>query len=70
MDCTIYVTKTKALVSCALTVRLICAFIFEYAKSRLSHGAAQTIDTSEFHGIVAIFHLRDMYTNTSKLVIL
>ena len=41
MDCTIYVAKTKALISCpvtvAVTAQLICAFVFAYAKSRFSH---------------------------------
>ena len=40
-DCTIYVAKTKALISCAVTVQLICAFVFAYAKSRFSHYVAQ-----------------------------
>ena len=31
-DCTIHVTKTKALISCAVTVQLICVFVFVYAK--------------------------------------
>ena len=39
-DCTIYVAKTKALMSCAVTVQLICAFVFAYAKSRFSYDAA------------------------------
>ena len=35
------VAKTKALISCAVvTVHLICAFVFAYAKSRFSHDAA------------------------------
>ena len=38
--CTIYVPKTKALVSCAVTVQLICAFVLAYTKSRFSHDAA------------------------------
>ena len=33
MDCSVYVAK-KALISCAITVQLICAFVFAYAKSR------------------------------------
>ena len=37
---TINVVKTKALISCRVTTRLICAFIFAYAKSRFSHDAA------------------------------
>ena len=34
-----YVAKRKALISCAVTVQLICAFVFAYAKSRFSHEA-------------------------------
>ena len=37
---TIYVTKTKALISCAVTAQLICVFVFAYAKSRFSHNEA------------------------------
>ena len=40
MDCTIHVAKTKALISFALTTKLICVFIFAYAKSRFSHEEA------------------------------
>ena len=29
---TIYVAKTKALISCTVTVQLICGFVFAYAK--------------------------------------
>ena len=42
-DCTIYMAKTKALISCAVTVQLICSFVFTYAKIWFSHGAAQII---------------------------
>ena len=31
-----YVAKTKALISFAVTAKLICIFIFAYAKSRFS----------------------------------
>ena len=34
MDCTIRVAKTKALISFAVTTKLICVFVFAYAKSR------------------------------------
>ena len=34
---TIYVAKTKALISCTVTVQLICVSVFAYAKSRFSH---------------------------------
>ena len=39
-DCTIYAAKTKALISCEVTVQLICVFVFTYAKSRFSHDVA------------------------------
>ena len=41
MDFTIHVAKTKALISFAVTARLICVFVFAYAKIRFSHVAAQ-----------------------------
>ena len=34
------VVKTKALISFAVTAKLICIFVFAYAKSRFSHDAA------------------------------
>ena len=35
------VAKTKALISFAVTAKLICVFVFAYAKSRFSHNEAQ-----------------------------
>ena len=35
-----YVAKTKALISFAVTTKLICVFVFAYAKSRFSHDEA------------------------------
>ena len=32
--------KTKALISCAVTAQLICAFVFAYANFWFSHAAA------------------------------
>ena len=43
MDCTICVAKTKALISFAVTAKLICVFVSAYAKIRFSHDAAQLI---------------------------
>ena len=40
-DCTIYVAKTKALISCAVITQLVCAFVFAYANNQFSHAAAQ-----------------------------
>ena len=38
--CTVHVAKTKALISFVVTAKLICAFVFAYAKSRFSHKEA------------------------------
>ena len=42
-DCTIRVAKTKKLVSFVVTAKLICVFVFAYAKIRFSHVASQTV---------------------------
>ena len=39
-NCTIGVAITKALISFAVTPKLICAFVFAQAKVRFSHDAA------------------------------
>ena len=39
-DYTIYVAKTKALISFAVIAKLICVFVFAYAKGWFSHDAA------------------------------
>ena len=36
---TIRASKTKALVSIVVTAKLICVFVYAYAKSRFSNGA-------------------------------
>ena len=41
MNCAIGVTKTKALISCAVTAQLICAFVLALAKIQFSHDAAK-----------------------------
>ena len=40
---TISVAKTKSLISFAVTAKLICAFVFAYAKSRFSHNEAHIV---------------------------
>ena len=45
-DCTIYVAKTKALISFAVTAKLIFVFVFAYAKPWFSHEAAHIIAIS------------------------
>ena len=42
-DSIIYLAKTKALISCAVTAQLICDFVFAYAKISFSHVAAYFI---------------------------
>ena len=43
MNGTIRVAKTKALISFAVTAKLICAFVFAYADCWFSHAAAQKV---------------------------
>ena len=43
-DGTIYVAKTKALISFVVTTELICVFVFTYAKSRFSHEEAYLME--------------------------
>ena len=40
MNCNIRVAKTKGLISFAVTAKLICVFVFAYAKIRFSHDTA------------------------------
>ena len=58
-DCTINVAKTKALIRFAVTAKLICVFVFVYAKRWFSHDAAQmvisiTVESSE---VIKLFML-------------
>ena len=43
-----YVAKTKALISFAVTAKLICVFVFAYAKCWFSHDAAQIYFSSSY----------------------
>ena len=45
-SCTIRIGKTKALISFAVTVKLICAFVFAYADCWFSHDAAHVFEVS------------------------
>ena len=44
-DCTIPVAKTKTLISLAVTAKLICVFVFAYAKHWFSHDTAHMLTT-------------------------
>ena len=65
MDCTLRVAKTKAPISFAVTAKLICVFVFAYAKSRFSNDAAyeygypMTIKT--FKGYLNSFNFTNDY---------
>ena len=54
MNCTIYLAKTKALISCMVT----CTFVFTYAKSRFSYDGVQIIRVhvqAVFRGVITNF---------------
>ena len=56
MDCTICVAKTKVLISFAVTAKLICVFVFAFAKIRFSHDAAHLHpSTFNFRGNMSNF---------------
>ena len=40
------IAKTKALIRFAVTAKLICVFVFAYAKSWFSHDAAHLVSVS------------------------
>ena len=48
-DCTIQAVKTKALISFTVTAKLICVFVFAYAKIRFSHFVAHFINWLKIH---------------------
>ena len=39
----IYIVKTNALISCTVTMHLICPFVFAYAKRKFSHDPAHIL---------------------------
>ena len=47
--CIIRVAKTKALISFAVTAKLICVFVFAYTKLRFSHNAAHILMSYTFN---------------------
>ena len=46
-NCSIPTAKTKVLISFAVTAKLICVFVFAYAKKRFSHDEAHMIGRFE-----------------------
>ena len=54
-----YVAKSDVLISYAVPVQLICAFVFAYAKSRFSRDAAHLMSLSVIHKIYIVgAHIR------------
>ena len=60
-DCTIRVAKTKALISLAVTAKLICVFVFAYTKSRFSHKETQIIVVEKVSEIIDLI-LHNFFT--------
>ena len=49
-----YVAKTKAVISFAVTAKLICVFVFAYAKHWFSHDAAHLFLIYQGHMFIKI----------------
>ena len=56
MDRTIRVGKTKALIIFTVTAKLICTFVFAYAKSRFSHDAAHMLIGISLKQLITFFY--------------
>ena len=58
----VYVAKTKALISFGVTAKLICVFVFAYAKTWFSHDEAQwfSIDILTHGGRRLRLHIRNL----------
>ena len=69
-DCTIHIAKTKALISFAVTEKLICVFVFAYAKSRFSHNEAHIASVHKLgHEKTFILHmLKQRHRSASAFV--
>ena len=60
-DCTIHVAKTKALISFAVTAKLICVFVFAYADCWFSYAVSYAVAQ------IQISHdLKEQLLNTTK----
>ena len=65
----ICVVKTKALISFAVTVKLICAFVFAYADCWFSHGVAQMASALIIFSFRAELSLSDTSLQKLKIII-
>ena len=66
MDCTIHVAKRKALISCALTAQLICAFVFAYSDCWFSDAAAHMVTLTLACTVATDFSLFTEGTNNAN----
>ena len=55
MNCTIRVAKTKALISFAVTAKLICTFVFAYTDCWFSQVAAQINKQTIFRNYTQVY---------------
>ena len=63
-NCTIRVAKTKALISFAVTAKLICAFVFTYADCLFSHEEAHLVTSqTTSYGTSQIMLTSQLYLN-------
>ena len=62
------VAKTKALISCAVTVQLVCAFVFALAKIRFSHDAAHITNGKSLTTIMSDKWVNDTRIYTSSFL--
>ena len=59
----VYVAKTKALISCAVTAQLICGFVFTfYAKAEIVIYCCVTADILQFYRYVSETVLYQQYS--------
>ena len=71
MDCIIFVAKTKALISFAVTAKLICVFVCAYAKSRFSHEAVphDLCFEQKKRKNITIFHMKIIVLQPLKVAV-
>ena len=64
MECTTFVSKTKVLISCLVTVQLIGVFkfVFAYAKSSFSYDLAHNLDEHIFL-LKSLFRIYCIYSD-------
>ena len=69
MDCTIREAKTKALISFTVTAKLICVFVFAYAKSRFSHDEAQMMSNAPVEDSMVLVVSKCLYSIDVNVVL-